>query len=333
VEGPEILSGHLIIRSTKDCVQPFASLAGSRLIFTNLANVDGFPRAPWPMADVGFEYKVIRDPSVPIATAAALNANFPPVFSNARVCVGRRGDGDCKGDSYYVTDGGATENLGLVSALYELRGVLDAWQKAPPRANGKPVVPPQIDVIAIEASAITYDYTDDRGVAAATGGSKERINGGLTGELLTSINGQLTSLGAPKLRLHYLPLPTAFRSRGGFGTHWMYAKKIRVSNPLVARPGNRFEQWLHESTSYVYLDQGEVNALWTALFDPKANFCAPRASDSRDMRLVAEWICGTSKAWDIKLGSPDPLVGAWGELVNELGDTSHQDVSGSPPTR
>ena len=66
--------------------------------------------------------------------------------------MGARVDGNCQGNSYYVTDGGATENLSLVSALYELRGVLDAWQKAAPKAkDGKPIVPPQIDIIAIEA--------------------------------------------------------------------------------------------------------------------------------------------------------------------------------------
>jgi hypothetical protein len=317
----EILRAHLSIGSPKDSTQPFASLAGSRLIFTNLANVDGFPRPPWPMTDIGLEYKVIRDPTVPLATAAALNANFPPIFSNARVCVGARVDGNCRGNSYYVTDGGATENLGLVSALYELRGVLDAWQKAAPKAkDGKPIVPPQIDIIAIEASAITYDYTDDRGVGAATGGSKERINNGLTEELLMSIDRQLTSLGAPALRLHYLPLPTAFRSRGGFGTHWMYADEIRVSNPLVARPGNRFEQWVRQirRTSYVYLSQKEVNALWSALFDSKANFCPPPDLKSSGMHTVAEWICGKSDSWGIKLHSPDPLVDAWRQLVSDL---------------
>ncbi len=329
----EILRGHLSIRDARDAAQPFASLAGSRLIFTNLANVDGFPRPPWPMSDIGLEYKVIRDPTVPLATAAALNANFPPVFSNARVCVGPRIGRDCKGDSYYVTDGGATENLGLVSALYELRGVLAAWPKASPgTAGGPPALPPQIDVIAIEASAITYDYTDDRGVGAATGGSKERINNGLTAELLLSINQQLTSRGAPQLRVHYLPLPTAFRSRGGFGTHWMYADEIRVSNPLLARPGSRFEQFMRRirQTSYVYLSRGEVNALWSSLFHPAADFCTPRKSDSSHMRTVAEWICGTSDAGSIKLESPDPLVDAWRQLVSELGDPS-QPPNAHPP--
>lgn len=326
----DLLNGHLGMQGPKDYAQPFASLAGSRLIFTNLANVAGFPHAPWPMPDIGLDYKLIRDPTVPLAAAAELTANFPPVFSNARVCVGSGEDGDCKGNSYYVTDGGATENLGLVSALYELRGVLEAWQTAPHKTkDGKTLVPPPIDVIAIEASAITYDYTDDRGVGAATGGSKERINGGLTAELVTSINRQLTSLGAPELRLHYLPLPTAFRSRGGFGTHWMSAKKIRVSNPLVPRLGGRFEQWRHGSASYVYLSQTEVTALWTALFDPQANFCTPRDSDSNDMRRVSEWLCGTSAA-NIKPDLPDPQIIAWSQLVRDLGSAVNPGVSEVP---
>jgi hypothetical protein len=41
--------------------QPFASLAGSRLIFTNARNVTGFPQPPMVMPGIGLDYKVIRD--------------------------------------------------------------------------------------------------------------------------------------------------------------------------------------------------------------------------------------------------------------------------------
>ena len=209
----EILRDHVgVLRPEDPCAtqsQPFASLAGSRLIFTNARNVAGFPQPPMVMPDVGLDYKVIRDPEVGLAAAAALNANFPPVFSNARVRLAQS-DRRCVGYSYFVTDGGATENLGLVSALYELRGVLNDWSRLRP--------PPQIDVIAIEASAVTYDYTDDRGVGAATGGAKahQRWPDGRTGG-----EPQARGLRARRAaaRLHYLPLPLAFRSRGGFGTH------------------------------------------------------------------------------------------------------------------
>ncbi len=49
-----------------------------------------------------------------------------------------------------------------------------------------------IHVLAFEASAIDYDYRDDRGVGAATGGSKERINAGLTQALLKEVGALVT---------------------------------------------------------------------------------------------------------------------------------------------
>ena len=267
------------------------------------------------MPDVGLFYKIVRDPTVSLARAAALNANFPPVFSNARVRLAHQVGTHCVGYSYFVTDGGATENLGLVSALYELRGVLTAWHAATP--------PPQIDVIAIEASAITYDYTDDRGVAAATGGSKERINGGLTQELIASLNLRLQELHAPPLRLHYLPLPIAFRSRGGFGTHWMYADTIRVSNPLLPKLDNRLWQWALQRfgyTSYAYVDHEDICQMWTDLFDPHTAFCPAAATGSKGSQQVSRWICGNASEWNIRAPEPDPQVAAWTTLIKDLGE-------------
>ena len=315
----EVLRGHVgVLQPDDPCVTqslPFASLAGSRLIFTNARDVSGFPREPMVMPDVGLFYKIVRDPTVPLASAAALNANFPPVFSNARVRLAHQSNTRCVGYSYFVTDGGATENLGLVSALYALRGVLNKWQT--------PTPPPQIDVIAIEASAITYDYTDDRGVGAATGGSKERINGGLTKELITSLNARLQELHAPALRLHYLPLPIAFRSRGGFGTHWMYADTIRVSNPLLPKLDNRLWQWVQQRfgrTSYAYVDHEDICQMWTALFDPHTAFCPAAAVGSKGRQQVSRWICGNASEWGIRAPEPDPQVAAWTTLIGDLGE-------------
>ena len=59
---------------------------GGRLIFTNLS----FPR---PLArpissehpEIRFPYVIVNDPAVKLTDAAALQANFPPVFPNAAV--------------------------------------------------------------------------------------------------------------------------------------------------------------------------------------------------------------------------------------------------------
>jgi len=110
-------------------------MGGGRLIFTNLADRTHSrlrcvaPRIRVAHSDVRLPYVVVQDRDVPVASAAALNANFPPIFTNARVDVASETkDAACPERSYYVTDGGATENLGLVSALYALRAALKQLQ-------------------------------------------------------------------------------------------------------------------------------------------------------------------------------------------------------------
>jgi hypothetical protein len=60
--------------------------AGGRLAITNLEDdvlsrpPGGPPALPGPMPTV-----VLRDATIPVVRAAALSANFPPVFSNAAI--------------------------------------------------------------------------------------------------------------------------------------------------------------------------------------------------------------------------------------------------------
>ena len=121
---------------------PYAIISGGRLIFTNLAQRSAFPAsgseagdlpqgAP-SIPDVRLPYVVVQDSSVLLSAAAALSANFPPVFTNARVDVPAAvPDSHCPTRAYYVTDGGAVENLGLLSALYALRQALNSLRNAP----------------------------------------------------------------------------------------------------------------------------------------------------------------------------------------------------------
>jgi hypothetical protein len=74
---------------------------------------------------------------------------------------------------FYVTDGGAEENLGLISALYALESVLEKLKDKGARAR-------PIHVVIAEDSALDYDYSQDRGVSVFLGGSRERLAGGLT---------------------------------------------------------------------------------------------------------------------------------------------------------
>lgn len=89
----------------------FQMLSGGRMVFTNLQNTERFPRGQGRIPDVRLPYRIIRADDVQLATAAALNANFPPVFPSARVRVLDAAAGNCAARSFYATDGGAVENL------------------------------------------------------------------------------------------------------------------------------------------------------------------------------------------------------------------------------
>lgn len=327
-DDSELLEGR-VAAPGQSCVsqsRPYANLAGGRLIFTNLDNLSGFPEPSTQdpatqVPDMWLPYRIVNDGTVTLASASALTANFPPVFSNARVRLVTRQNTKCNAQSYFVTDGGATENLGLVSALFALRGTLSQIP-ADTRLS-------DIHVLAFEASAIDYDYRDDRGVGAATGGSKERINAGLTQALLREVGALVNSHGAA-LRVHYLPLPVAFRSRGGFGTHWMFARTIRVSNPLLAAAPNWRDSFGKTLKDHVDLGRDEVKVTWRALFDPREPICTraegyvkdPESMPpgwTRNVQLVTRWICGHDDQRHTPPLLPDYQVEAWGTVVRELG--------------
>lgn len=298
--------------------RPYANVSGGRLIFTNLRDRSGFPRAAGEadsnseIPDVHLPYVVVQDPHVPLAAAAALNANFPPVFPNARVTVpSELPDAECPTRSYYVTDGGATENLGLVSALYALNKALtDIRQTDPTKV-------PDIHLVLLEASATTYDYTPDRGINAASGGSKERLTGGLTVELLKE-----AFAVSPSIKIHDLAMPLAFRSRGGFGTHWMFPDTIVIANPRTPRPApwySSLEWWRNRHKKGIAtLDRDELIELWTELHDPNIKFCGSGSfTSARDtsMQTVADWVCGVTGTEKLP---EDIQVKEWQMLVQAL---------------
>jgi len=319
-DDSELLKGRVSSpRADANCVRkarPYSNLAGGRLIFTNLANTRGFPQRTADAPDLWLPYRIINYGNVRLSAAAALTANFPPVFSNARVRIAPDEDaaraGACP-QSYFVTDGGATENLGLVSALFALRGTLHDLPDGTKISD--------IHILALEASAISYDYSDDRGLGAATGGSKERINAGLTQRLLADVRVETERLGV-KLVVHWLPLPVAFRSRGGFGTHWMFASTIRVANPhLPDQPDNSILPWV-PTRGEVALDRQEVMTTLYALFDPDRLICDRSGHDEGDwtagVKHVARWICGHDDDGRPDALKPDFQVEAWKGVVVAL---------------
>lgn len=297
-----------------DCL-PFTLLSGGRLVFTNIENTRKFPsplHSRFP--DMLMPYVTVRDPHVELWRAAALNANFPPVFPNARVdlldaslsCGGKR--------TYDVTDGGATENLGLLSALYALQSSLEEMQA---KSLGAAALP-EIHIVALEASAIGYDYAQDRGIGTATGGSKERLAGGLTEQLLAAIETQLSALaGKPTtVQIHYLAMPTAFRSRGGVGTHWMMPKTVTITNPHLATAPGFFAAELPfsdpEHHVHVSLSKQQLFQLMDELHDPALGFCSDSANRPARVNIVTDWICGRDA---VHPTAPDLHVWEWDKIV------------------
>jgi len=188
------------------------SVAGGRLIFTNLDNPEVFPLEK---SSTDLQYVVVRDPRVLLPVGAALNANFPPVFSNAPVDRDRT-------DRYWVTDGGATDNRGLISLLYALRGALEDMPEE--RASL-----PDIHIVMAEASAGSTGYSQDRGIGTKFG-APGKIASGLIGELLDEVRLLYASAGGT-IHFHDLAMPEFMRIDGGLGTHWMLPRYVKLTNP------------------------------------------------------------------------------------------------------
>ena len=306
-------------KSCAEAEQVFKLMSGGRLIFTNLHDFDALTRqAPDPsLPDVRLPYQIVGDPTVLAAKAAALNANFPPVFPAARVRVLSVGaSAPCPPyRTFYVTDGGAEENLGLISALYALESALDKLKARNARAR-------PIHVVIAEASALEYDYSQDRAVSLLFGGGPAgRLAGGLTRELRDLVNTRLRELNGASsdVRYHLLGLPVAFRSRGGFGTHWLYAQSFSVHDPRLRKPGLLYSLF-DSGKEQVTINRATLERMWSALHDPKTPFCSPANFDDDKALKVQSWICGPAQG--DKPGR-DLHMAAWQELVHDM-DTNQK---------
>jgi hypothetical protein len=203
--------------------------AGGRLAITNLSsNFDMQPgRAVhgWPL---DFPIVVVHAADVPLFPAASLSANFPPVFSNAGVAL--------DGRPYWVTDGGAVENRGLIAILLALT---EALEKIQAQAAGRHLA--DIRIIVADASAFQPDYKSDRGIGAKFGAAEQLANR-LIKELFERVGKlhQTISGRGDGIRFVYLPMPAAMRAAGTFGTHWMMPPSVTLKDPFsgdTSRPG------------------------------------------------------------------------------------------------
>jgi hypothetical protein len=171
-----------------------------------------------------------------------------------------------------------------------------------------------------EASVADYDYQQDRGVSAAFSGAKERMAGGLTNELIDKIGRLYSEVSGESsgeaLHFHYLPLPLAFRARGGFGTHWMHADRVELTDPRLRAAPTLFDRLFTRATNTsVGLNKSDLRELWTALHDPNTPFCEHSRFENIDSETVRRWICG---ARNDSHRPRDLHVEAWQSLVAEL---------------
>ncbi len=193
-----------------------SDVAGGRLILTNL-NLDGaFPAKPDFIPGIQLPV-VLDDRDIRVERAAALSANFPPVFSNAAIDVDNQ-------TRYWVTDGGAADNRGLEPLLFALR---QAVTKSP----GTPGNLPSVKVVIIEASGIDETFEQNRGLGSAMGAGAHFAD-----QLDTELHNDLVSIyqtaqQKDDLQFYYIAMPRFLRTSGSFGTHWMLQEHITVKHP------------------------------------------------------------------------------------------------------
>jgi hypothetical protein len=187
-----------------------STLAGGRLLLTNLnlpEEITGEPLEPGSSEPLPI---VLSGAAISLQQAAALNANFPPVFSNAAIDVDNQ-------KRYWVTDGGAADNRGMEMMLYALRLTL---------ARMNPDELPPIYVVVADASAFSDAYTQDRGVSSVAGAGSHFASH-LDSELIESIRHQYQS-HPDRFHFSYVMMPDRLRESGSFGTHWMLQSRITV---------------------------------------------------------------------------------------------------------
>ena len=244
--------------------------AGGRMAITNLAGLTSAGGAAGPSGwPLDFPYVVVGDPDVPLVAAAALSANFPPVFSNAEVRL-REGESEAR---YWVTDGGAVENRGVLSLLLALRAELAHLEEPTDLA---PLV-----IFVAEASGLSVRYQEDRGTGAKFAAARQIANR-LVSDLLHAVDARYRQITAGRagVDLVYLPMPDTFRS--GFGTHWQMPDAIEVQNPTTWYLKPR-TWWRRSGAPTLTLSQQQILRAVDALFAEN------RAGADLDPRLW-DWI-------------------------------------------
>ncbi|MDK1376489.1 hypothetical protein QN222_18570 [Sinorhizobium sp. 6-70] len=230
-----------------------AAGAGGRVVLTNLRK----PEAS-PSAGEGMEIVTLNDASLSIARAAALSANFPPVFPDAAIDVQPAPGSAAR--RYWVTDGGAVENRGAITLYFSVR---ETMRRSPAAARLAP-----LHVVVADVSASDDHYVESFGFNSVLGAGGQ-LGLALEGELLADLKDIYCGRNST-ITVHEIAMPAVLRN-GGIGTHWLLPGSLTFTDP---KTGDR-----------VTLSADDVKKLVIALHDNTA----PVFDDPKDAAKVVGW--------------------------------------------
>jgi len=252
--------------------------AGGRLVVTNLNPALFDERNTKPK----MAYVALNHGEASLVRAAALSANFPPVFPYAAVdsygLIGENSDtaGNPLGMRYWVTDGGGVDNRGVLSALLALRKEVDSESGKACSTDER--IPP-LHIIVADASAVDFSFGQDRGIGSTFGASSQ-LASGLSGQLVQEI-GEYYECRGSKVHYHQLTMPTVLRS-DGIGTHWMLPSSVAFQRPVTVRRSEmRYGIDLSGETVRLVIEQ---------LHHDLAGVGLSGSSDAEDLKLLKRWI-------------------------------------------
>ena len=143
-----------------------------------------------------------------------------------------------------------------------------------------------------------------------------------------------------RVYLHDLSMPRVLRSRGGFGTHWMYPEFVRVMNPQIAALpsvwSQTFAQYSRLERYWVTIDKKQMFEMQRALYDKDELFCDKKwpveRDQARDLSTISDWICGRIDGQPRTLAA-DGQPEAWANLVRAMQSGRSGAGKASPPKR
>lgn len=218
-----------------------AAGAGGRVVLTNLRK----PEAG-PSAGEGMEIVTLNDASLSIARAAALSANFPPVFPDAAIDVQPAPGSAAR--RYWVTDGGAVENRGAITLYFAVRETMLGPAPAKKLAA--------LHVVVADVSASDDRYAESFGFDSVLGAGGQ-LGLALEGELLADLK-DIYCRRDSMITVHEVAMPAVLRN-GGIGTHWLLPGSLTFTDPktgdrvtLSADDVKKLVVALHDSTPPIF---------------------------------------------------------------------------------